>query len=43
MGKKVANLGNGGKNVSVGYCKDKNKKNCMGILLGEFVSDRGMA
>ena len=27
MGKKVANLCNGKKNVLIGYCKDKNKKN----------------
>ena len=30
------------KNVLIGYCKDKNKNNCMGILLGKFVSNRGM-
>ena len=30
------------KNVLIGYCKDKNKKNRMGIFLGKFVSNRGM-
>jgi len=42
MGKKVANLCKRKKNVLIGYCKDKNKKNCMGIFLGKFVANRGM-
>lgn len=41
MGKKVANLGNGGKNVLIGYCKDKNKKELHGYSPGQICSKQG--